>query len=98
MCVSFFLVFVCLVLLLPFDWGFICLFVCLFIIVAVDDCLFLSLLFALGYVCMFVLFLPFLFSFLFFPFLSNCVASGVLVPRPGIGPELMRWECQVQDA
>ena len=75
MCVCFFVfVFVCLVLLLPFVWGFVSLSACLFLIVALAVSFFLSLLFLLGFVCLFVLicFLPVHFFFSFFsPFVAE---------------------------
>ena len=40
----------------------------------------------------------YLFSFFFFlPFLLSCVVDRVLVLWPGVRPEPLRWESQVQD-
>ena len=44
----------------------------------------------------FILFYFFL-SFFFLPFLLSQVADRVLVLRPGVRPEPLRWESQVQD-
>ena len=39
----------------------------------------------------------FFLSFFSLPFLLSCVADGVLVLWPGVRPESLRWENQVQD-
>ena len=101
-CVSLFcFVFVCLVLLLPFVWGFVCLFG-LFLIVLVAVCLFLSLLLSWGFLVYSFSFFFFLLPFSFFlsfspPFLPGHVARRVLVPKPGVGPEPLGWQHRVQD-
>ena len=45
---------------------------------------------------LFYLFFSFFLSF-FLLFLQNCVADRVLVLRPGVRPEPLWWETQVQD-
>ena len=42
-----------------------------------------------------VLFFVIVLSFFFF-LLSHCIACQILVPRPGVRPELLWWECKVQ--
>ena len=43
----------------------------------------------------FILF--FFLSFFFLPFLLSCVADRVLLLRPAVRPEPLRWERQIQD-
>ena len=42
-------------------------------------------------------FLKIFFLSFFLPFLQSRVADRVLVPRPGVKPELLRWESRIQD-
>ena len=43
------------------------------------------------------IFLNNFFSFFFLTFLVSCVADRVLVLHPGVTPEPLRWESQIQD-
>ena len=63
-------------------------------------CLLLGLLSSLYYYYFFYFnnFFIIIFFFLFFlSFLLSCVADRVLVLQPGVRPEPLRWESQVQD-
>ena len=62
---------------------------------------FILIIFLVFVIFYFNIFLKFLFiiifSFFFSPFLLSRVADRVLVVRPGVRPEPLRWESRVQD-
>ena len=61
-------------------------------------CLVCSLLYIIIIFFIVIIFFIIIFFFLFFlSFLLSCVADRVLVLQPGVRPEPLRWESQVQD-